>query len=197
VTVQDPERLINEHPRLDFGDRSLYYVCGTELPVLPRISQDARPSSSLWRGYIATFRLTADGRLELIRYEYPYSDISAHDVEQGFLTGNFSLVLRHLFSGPSIQVPFRDGYVVEDRSQWKIDNQELVVNVREVYNDAGLVVDFMYFYGHGWIPRSLVPSEYAGDLPALVGRSVIVEIVRHLPEQRNILLRMTQLAAPA
>jgi hypothetical protein len=195
VTDQVPERILNEHPRLDFTNYSLYFVNGTELPVAPKNAGEAMRCTALWRGYVATFRLTGDGRLVLTHYEYPYSDIPGHDVENGLLTGDFSLVFRQTFWGPSVAVPFRDGYVVEDRSQWDIDDQTILATVGCIQNN-GLYIWMNTLDTSGWVPRQYVLPEYAGDLSVLVGRELIVEIVKFYRERNNIVVRMLGLAAP-
>jgi hypothetical protein len=75
--------------------------------------------SALWRGYISSYRLTAQGTLILERLEYPFTeDVQPVDVHEP-LNGDFWLDLRESFMGDGFLVPFVDGKVVADRTRWK------------------------------------------------------------------------------
>jgi hypothetical protein len=131
MTAQVPDKLINEHPRVDFGDLQLYGIIAGDirpscdwpkpfrLPTPPSPPANAATSSAWWRGYIATFRLNPDGTLDHLCYEYSLS--SKEWVPQSVndrLTGDFWLDMRPHFDDKRTYVLFRDGHVVEDRDQW-------------------------------------------------------------------------------
>lgn len=131
MTVQAPEKLVNEHPRVDLSGLSLYgvirgdcrsnhgYGDGNAFMTRPSPPADATVCTALWRGYIATFVLQADGRLRLECFEYPL-DIEnwrRQEVNE-LLVGDFWMLMTHVFFGPRTYVPFRDGAIVEDKEQW-------------------------------------------------------------------------------
>jgi len=136
VTAQAPEELVNEHPRIDFGRLRLYAVAVGEpedtgwLPEDNRYPHRARPRqatgeyiTALRRGYIAHYRLRADGALELEGYTYPVGEPidrpgQDHDDLPEVLVGDFWLVMSVKFISPTTWVPFRGGRLVEDRNAW-------------------------------------------------------------------------------
>jgi hypothetical protein len=75
--------------------------------------------SALWRGYVATYRLTADGTLVLERREYPLAKGTPPDVLHEPLRGDFWLDLRESFFGAGVLVPFVEGKIQTDRSLWR------------------------------------------------------------------------------
>jgi hypothetical protein len=203
VTAQEPEKLINEHT-VDFGWLKLYFLhCpGGEFdcfPKPPSPPDSTMSRTSLWRGYIATFRLCADGRLELVGYEYPtepYRNFHFEPVND-FLTGDFSLIFRPFFFGPSTRVPFRNGVIVEDRSRWEIDDQTIhgfvthVFRSRDTDERKGLLVDIGFT---AFLPRFLVPEELRHDLDSLVHRSVDCVIDRMA--DRSVILKALKFGEP-
>ena len=74
--------------------------------------------SGLWRGYISVYRLRADGRLILERYEYPFEDNRQPDVVNELLEGDFFLVMKRRFKGPRTYIPFKSGVVVSHKDEW-------------------------------------------------------------------------------
>ena len=75
--------------------------------------------TALWRGYVSTYRLRADGSLTLELLEYPYSDNATPDEVNESLKGNFWLDLRAGFLGDGVRVPFIDGLIQADSSFWR------------------------------------------------------------------------------
>ena len=132
----------------------LYHI-SCELPVQPD-RPDNKPfvTSALWRNYIGTWKLHADGRLELIEFEFPRvngDESSFQQVNDGFVVGNFTINLRPFFYGPHTVVPFVDGVIVENRARWEID--ETIHAVVLEHKPFGLICDY------GFIPRSFLKSE--------------------------------------
>jgi hypothetical protein len=131
MTVQLSDKLLNDHPRVRLNGLSVYGIVSGDIrtnhgwgepyvfPTLPTPPVDAERCSALWRGYIANFRLYPDGRLQLIGYDYPFSQGKGHRKNVGaWLTGDFWMVLKRSFYGPRTYVPFREGVVVEDTAAW-------------------------------------------------------------------------------
>ena len=75
--------------------------------------------TALWRKWVSTYRLKADGTLVLERLEYPYTDGATPDEVDEELTGDFWLDLRESFMGAGTRVPFIAGRIEADRSQWR------------------------------------------------------------------------------
>lgn len=75
--------------------------------------------SALWRGYVSSFRLKADGTLVLEKFEYPFSDDVEPDHVQEILQGDFWIDLREWFMGDGLRVPFVDGVIQSDKSLWR------------------------------------------------------------------------------
>lgn len=137
MTAQSPDILINEHPRIELRGLHLYGVIRNDFrsnhgwgdrylfasPANP--PQDAVRCSALWRGYIATFRLDENGSLTLLSYRYPLSLTKAKtETINELLNGDFWLVLKPTFSAPRTYVPFIDGKIVENESQWIVEDRE-------------------------------------------------------------------------
>lgn len=148
MTAQSADKLLNNHPRIDFGDLRPYGLIRSspaklhrwssvlgeafDYPRPPRKREDAC-STACYRGYVASHRLNRDGTLTLIGYEYTHTEFVVLDgnktmsieVEEDpvndSVTGDFWMILRPSFyAGPSTFVPFRDGHIIEDRSQWLV-----------------------------------------------------------------------------
>jgi hypothetical protein len=131
MTAQRAENLLNEHPRLRLDGLKLYaiirgdprdnYGWGEkfEFPVPPSPPANRAVCSAWWRGYVATFRLNADGTLDHVRYEYSVSiDNWVSQEVNARLTGDFWLRMAPTFFGPKTFIPFRGGRIVEDRDEW-------------------------------------------------------------------------------
>lgn len=148
MTAQVADKLQNNHHCVHFGDLRLYGLIRTsptesnrwsgvlgdvfDYPQLPRKQTDGY-STACYRGYVASHRLNPDGTLTLICYEYMRmkpttiegkESVSIEIDEEpvnALVTGDFWMILRpHFYSDPSTFVPFRDGHIVEDRSQWLV-----------------------------------------------------------------------------
>jgi hypothetical protein len=78
--------------------------------------------TSLWRRYIAKYRLNQDGSLELVSYEYPISGPPGPDPAGETLEGDFWLVLKETFFGPRTYIPFRAGKIVVDKAAWVFED---------------------------------------------------------------------------
>ena len=147
MTAQGSDLFENNHPRVDLGDDRLYGLIRGEPSadrswsgVLGEVFDFPTPPSprggyntACYRGYIASFVLNPDGTLTLVHYEYlthkpavvdgkdsVHLDIERDSVGKT-ISGDFWMVMRpHFYSDPTTFVPFRDGHVVEDQSEWKI-----------------------------------------------------------------------------
>jgi hypothetical protein len=131
MTAQKPDRLLNEHTKVKLDELYLFgvirgdiranhgwgerYIFATE----PTPPTDAATISFLWRKYIATFRLTPTGELELVKYDYPLANRGYRTQEvHEMATGHFWLVMKQTFFGPRTYIPFIEGKIVEDLSSW-------------------------------------------------------------------------------
>jgi len=132
MTAQFPEELENDHPRVDFGGLRLYGVIRgpvhlnhgrgnpyghTAKPKKPR----RRPMCTAnWKGYTEEYRLTEEGRLVLKRYSYRHNIIGRWWPKRvnETLHGDFFMVMKPKFFGLRTYVPFRDGVIVEDMTEW-------------------------------------------------------------------------------
>lgn len=135
MTVQQPERLINDHPRVRFviADQplQLYGVIrgdphannGWGKPYRfqhqPDLSRVRAHFTSIWRGYVSTFRLHPEGFATLDQLAY-VTGIQSRDCESvdERLTGDFYFVMKPAFKRPRIYVPFQSGEIVEDSAHW-------------------------------------------------------------------------------
>src|SRR3954463_9554263 len=100
-------------------DRGNTYFCvfrevrPTTCPHLPGDGQARRhwpgERTALWRGYVSAYRLGANGRLALVRFECPLTPQIAPDAVEELLVGDFWIELRERFMGDGIRVPFRNG----------------------------------------------------------------------------------------
>ena len=127
MTAQVPEEFENRHPSFSVGDQFLYRVLvGTDLESATKFEPRVPPEetemkySALWRGHRRHYTLHSDGRLELRRYSYPGADKDAQDLSE-FLEGDFWLVFRPTFFGPTTFVAFIDGHVVLDEEKWHVE----------------------------------------------------------------------------
>jgi hypothetical protein len=75
--------------------------------------------TGLWRGWVSTYRLTTEGTLILEQLEYPFTDGAAPDQVSETVNGDFWLDFRESFFGAATRVPFIDGHIQCDRSQWR------------------------------------------------------------------------------
>lgn len=171
LTAQMPERFINDNERVDVLCLRLYFV-SADLPVQPSPPKDHLRCTALWRGYVATWRLNDDRSLDLLRFEFPHYEDSKTVVQElspQRIKGDFSLAFRHFFHGPTTEIPFQDGMIIEDPGMWRIEDQRLTAQVTEHIDDSGVVARTIG--GVGFIPRSLLQSRDM-DLQSLVGKRV-------------------------
>ena len=133
MTAQSPEQLENAHPEIDFGKLYLYRVITGDITAnhgwgdpypfqnQPQLPGDQKPFSALWRGYVGSFHLGADGKLTLKKYTYPNSPTRGKHLQQTVneeLVGDFWLVMKLGFRAPRTYVPFQDGVIVTNRDEW-------------------------------------------------------------------------------
>lgn len=127
MTAQTPDRLVNAHPDVDLTGYQLFGVVTEDptsqhrqpYPFKSKATPDARmASTAVARGYISLFRLNSTGRLSLKGFAYLPHKGRAPDMLDEELEGDFWLVFRQTFFGDSVYLPFRNGIVVSDRSQW-------------------------------------------------------------------------------
>jgi len=129
MTMQAPEVLEREVGAPDLPDLKLFGIQVGDIDE-PRASRSypfahkGDPSkitmcTALWRGYVSAYRLNSDGRLTLVRFEFPFTPEIAPDHVEEQLVGDFWLDLRAWFMGDGIRVPFRDGRLVADQTQWR------------------------------------------------------------------------------
>ena len=129
MTIQAPDDLVNDHPRVNLdglalyrviqGDISANYGWGSPYPFsTPPSPPNTERCSALWRGYVATFRLHEQGSLELVSYCYQGGRTTqVHER----LVGDFWLVMKRKFFGPRTYIPFQDGVIVEDQLAWVVE----------------------------------------------------------------------------
>lgn len=133
MTAQVSDELINECVDVDLSGLYLYsvitgniqsnYGWGIKYPIQHPPSPPPIPSSTAnWRGYIASYRLSRDGRLALVSYYYPaIADTEGIDEQ---LVGDYWLVMKEDFFGPRVYIPFQNGVIVKDREQWRKEERD-------------------------------------------------------------------------
>lgn len=166
----------------------LYFV-SAELPIEPEPPEDSLRSTSLWRGYIGTWRLNLDGTLYLLKFSFPRF-IGEGSITQEFppvtVHGDFELTFRPFFYGPNTRIPFVDGLLVEDRDKWSIDDQAIEVQAYKTLDESGLIVQTLW--GPGYVPRSML-LDPARNLEAMLGQRFHCEISDYDDERRTWILR--------
>ena len=137
MSDQVSHELVNDCPRVDFGEMALYAVifgpveenCGWgrgfyECKIEPDPNRIFTTASL--NGYICRYHLNYDGKLILASYVYPFSEIKATLVNET-LKGDFYMVMKQDFSSPRLYVPFADGKIVEEKSKW-LDEETLQID---------------------------------------------------------------------
>lgn len=125
MTVQIPEKLIIQHPEIDFGDRSLYGIfIGDDMFDHMKKSYKFHTQgekniscTNLLRGYVSTYILDEDGELTLVKINYQSFRKKPVEVHEK-VYGNFWLDMRSEFFGDSLFVPFKHSRVVLNRDEW-------------------------------------------------------------------------------
>ncbi|WP_425396840.1 hypothetical protein [Aeoliella sp.] len=188
MTAQHSDILINDSD-VELSFLRPYFVCSASgeggdasaFPVKPIIPESNFLSTNLWRGYVATMRLHRDGRLELVKYDYPYAvEGTPPQLCNALFTGDFSITFRPFFYGPDTTIPFLNGYIVRDREKWQVDDQTLSGVVESVFSDRttnephGLLVDIA---GRSFVPRSQIPLEFRDRLDDLIGQTLRFSIL--------------------
>jgi hypothetical protein len=136
MTIQFSDRLSNECEEVDLWDFGLYGVrvgdittnhgWGEPYPLQALPTDEKRKVMTCnWRGYICAYRLRFDGELILERFEYPaiLPEVIEPDLVEEKLTGDFWLVMKEQFSGLRTYIPFKDGHIVTDKSQWIVEER--------------------------------------------------------------------------
>ena len=129
MTDQISDKLSVEFPGLSLDDWRLYgvitgdptqnYGWGEPYPFRTKPSPPKNPPcSALWRGYVASYRLTLDGHLCLTGYEYPFAKHHPPQEVSERLEGDFWLVLKTQFRAPRMYLPFVSSTVVPDPARW-------------------------------------------------------------------------------
>jgi hypothetical protein len=134
LTAQIPEKLVNNAENIDFGEFHIHSICVSKpadfnnwkgYPFKNKGNMDKFvASSACWRGYVSVYELAPSGELTLIRFEYPFGrEKREHDKVNELLVGNFWLELRESFFGSKMFIPFKDGKIVDDESEWILQNK--------------------------------------------------------------------------
>ena len=129
MTQQFPEQLTSHHQCLDFTDLALYRLF-RGIPEAPEplvYPTPPTPNSDIYctaldRGYVAELVLDADGFLTVVAFRY-----CSNVADQAWniapmsdrIDGDFWLDFRPEYWGDQTFVPFRDGRLVCDRSEWR------------------------------------------------------------------------------
>jgi len=134
------------------------------------------------------FLLAADGRLTLRRFLFPGSDLVPQDVD-ALIVGDFSLVLEYVAGGSTLSVPFRNGLVVEDESQWEVELQPLSATVTRVLR-SGFLVQIQNGSGiaYGFLPNSLCSKHRFSEIEFVVGERILCDIIHNDVERRNFVV---------
>jgi len=130
MTTQAPEILVVEPGAIELPAMELYGItvgniddpksCTSYKFATTGSKEKMTMCTALWRGYVSTYRLKADGSLTLEKLEYPFSKGVEPDEVNEVLQGDFWLDLREWFMGDGMKIPFVEGKVVADRTQWKL-----------------------------------------------------------------------------
>ena len=202
LTAQESEIFINDSG-LELRWLKPYFVRrddnSSAYPVSPDVPGGTGRCSSNWNGYIATMRLHADHRLELVQFDFPYHENTPTQICNAFFTGDFSITFRPFFHGPNTTIPFRDGRVIPDQDEWGIDDQLLdgvvsrVLRKPNTNEPYGLIVDIWF---PAFAPRSLLPEIVRGDLDTLVGKSVKCSLFDIDEKRRSVIVKLERVVEP-
>jgi hypothetical protein len=134
MTAQVPEVLIVDPGATELPQMKLYRIIVGDIDnpkswtaykfATTRDPPKAKMFSPLWRNFVSTYRLKADGTLVLERREYPTAKGTPPDELYEPLRGNFWLDLRESFFGEGVRVPFVDGKIQSDQNLWRRRNPQ-------------------------------------------------------------------------
>lgn len=126
MTDQISDKLINECPDVDFDGLSLRALIRSQPESAEQelVRFERKPKkvkslcSALWRGYVASYLLAAEGTLKLVQYAYPFCEKTETESFEETVGGDFWLVMKAGRKGETVFVPFRSGHVVSDETSW-------------------------------------------------------------------------------
>lgn len=180
MTGHVPDHLINDHPRVDLSGLHPYSViCGdvhANYGWGDGHYQFVHPAcSAMWKGLTATYRLHADGQLELISFEFPPVGKRRGRMERvnERLSGDFWLVLKPHFEGQRSYIPFRAGRIVEDETAWVIHEPRL----GRITGGTEYVVDAAARFLYKELPGQLI--EEGREVPALLEKGIYLVCLSH------------------
>jgi len=136
MTAQIANHLINECPDVDFSHLHLYAlligdVRAEESTISYSFTQQPDESkinvlSACWSGYTSTYKLTKNKELALIGFKYPAFTPENIEPDKTYelLTGDFWLMMRPNFFEDSIYIPFKNGKLITDQSEWCFSKKE-------------------------------------------------------------------------
>jgi|GEM_PF-3987450 len=130
MTAQRSEGFVSKHEQVRLEGYRLNFVTAKrgshDVFQAYKFSVQPKPvainSTALLRGYISHYLLDECGYLYLQGYEYPGQRVEFCDIVREKLTGDFYLVFSQGLYIDRIYVPFIDGVVVTDESQWIKEN---------------------------------------------------------------------------
>ncbi len=142
MTAQIPHSIENQCDKVDFGNLRLYSVMiepwhpeygpSKKYPFQSVPDKSKRKiSRRLYAGNTCHYVLTPNGELYLEKFEYPLNADVTPDTVNEKLIGDFWLIFRVSFEYDDIYVPFVNGLIVSDRSQWKTEADLIKPNFDE------------------------------------------------------------------
>ena len=126
MTFQQLDNIVCEHPRVDLSGHKIdsgHILFKLPIPISECDIPDGTVTatvSSLWRGYLATFRLNSDGTFELILIENPYFRPPFRQEFNLIYEGDFKITFQGGLEGGSKTIPFENGVIVEDELRWDV-----------------------------------------------------------------------------
>jgi hypothetical protein len=146
MTNQVCEELQNDCPLLDLGRWHLYGVIRGEPSKenhgwgdRKRVYRaDPGPAESVttanWKGFRERWRLTPEGRLVLVGFEYDDVARPARRRTIGeVIEGSFYIVLKTEFEGPRMYVAFRDGTLVVNQGDWRHEDFDAELFLHDIH----------------------------------------------------------------
>lgn len=135
MTAQRSKGFVNECPEFNPVNYKLFHLIGYNLKTEIEKSEKTI-CSALWRGYVATYTLKKNGELFLTKLSYPelFDRANIQTREKNVLEkieGNFHLEFRENFFGKRLKIPFKNGLIVLDKSQWLYEKES---SIKEILN---------------------------------------------------------------